>query len=269
MTEVAHPGQQHRRTSGIGGGDDLRVALRAAGLDERGDAGRGAHLERVGERDRRRPRRRRRPWPAPRRPSRRRAGHCRRGSSARPRRRRPRSVAHEHDRVRLDVPAHAPREVESRRAPRPWVSAAWRPSRLAGSSAATSASVTQHGAAGAAQLQAGLRRRAEPGSSSTRRFGLRARIVERVGQRRRRGTRPRGRCSSAARRARASTAPRDARRRRRRRSPGRPPARAPRRRAESSASAAPHGLACLTITHAAPRRSRARPVAAAASRMLL
>src|SRR5690606_25574227 len=41
VTEVALAGEHHRQAVLVGGGDDLVVADRAAGLDDRGDAGRG------------------------------------------------------------------------------------------------------------------------------------------------------------------------------------------------------------------------------------
>ncbi len=53
MTEVTGPGEDHRGTRGVGRGDHLTVALRAAGLHEGGHPSLGAYLERVGEREER------------------------------------------------------------------------------------------------------------------------------------------------------------------------------------------------------------------------
>ena len=49
VAEVAHPGEQHREAGLVGGGDDLVVADRAAGLDDRGRAGFGRREQPVGE----------------------------------------------------------------------------------------------------------------------------------------------------------------------------------------------------------------------------
>ena len=87
VPEVAHAGEEHRGAGPVRGRDHVRVALRAARLHERGDAGRGAHLQPVREREERVRGAHGRAQRGPVRPSPRRAGRCRRGSSGRPRRR--------------------------------------------------------------------------------------------------------------------------------------------------------------------------------------
>ena len=49
MAEVTEAGEHHRDILLVGGGDDLRVAHRAAGLDHRRGARLGQHVETVAE----------------------------------------------------------------------------------------------------------------------------------------------------------------------------------------------------------------------------
>src|SRR5215213_10669250 len=51
MPEVPHPREQHRDPLLVGRGDDLVVALAAAGLGDRGDAGAGEGVQAVAERE--------------------------------------------------------------------------------------------------------------------------------------------------------------------------------------------------------------------------
>jgi hypothetical protein len=53
VPEVSHPGRDHRDARGIGGRDDLGVANRAAGLDDRRGAGRDDRLHAIREREER------------------------------------------------------------------------------------------------------------------------------------------------------------------------------------------------------------------------
>jgi hypothetical protein len=51
MPEVPHPGEHHRDAALVGGGDDLVVAHRAAGLDDAGGAFVDDHVQAVAERE--------------------------------------------------------------------------------------------------------------------------------------------------------------------------------------------------------------------------
>ena len=146
VAEVADPGHEHRRAGVLRRGDHVGVAHRAAGLDERGDAGREADVDAVGERVERvrrarapraaRPRRRSRG------PSRRPGGRRRRGSSGlsrarSARRSRTRTIA-------FDVTPRTRRQASSRS--RRSASVGWRvvaTCHVAGSSGAVSGAVTR------------------------------------------------------------------------------------------------------------------------------
>ena len=51
VAEMPHAGEHHRDAVLVGRGDDLLVAHAAAGLDHRGGAGVGDHVEAVAERE--------------------------------------------------------------------------------------------------------------------------------------------------------------------------------------------------------------------------
>ena len=135
VAEVARPGHEHRAAGGVDGGNDLGVAHRAAGLDERGrrrPRGRPRPRRRTG---RTRPTRRRRPQ----------GGRARigRALSTAPRAASTRDVwpepipisrrvADEHDRVRGHAADQAPGKVEVEAARRRSGRGGWRRSRSPG-----------------------------------------------------------------------------------------------------------------------------------------
>ncbi len=121
---------------------------------------------------------------------------------------------------------------------------------------------------GAPQLHAGRRHAHDAGVLQQPQVGLAGQDRAGVGVEARRRRRPPGTCEASRSASARSTTPLTAT------TPPKAltgsPARAPSQAvARSAASAAPQGLPCLTMTMAAPRRSRASPAAAAASSRLL
>ena len=49
VAEVAYAGKDHRQAQPVGGFDDFRIALRAAGLDDGGGAGFGDFFDAIGK----------------------------------------------------------------------------------------------------------------------------------------------------------------------------------------------------------------------------
>src|SRR5580658_716370 len=49
VPEMPHAGEEHSEPETVGGGDDFRIALRAAGLNDGGSSGAGDFFDAVGE----------------------------------------------------------------------------------------------------------------------------------------------------------------------------------------------------------------------------
>ena len=249
------PVNDHRHAVLVGGGDDLGVAHRAAGLDDGDGAGLGRLVDAVAEREERVRGRRRCPSSGARAFARR-SAPSRRATSGRRRRRRVRPPAAKHDGVRLHVLADAPGEVEVAPAPRR-VGARFVTTLRVAPPAPSRSSRSARAGRRATRLTASSRAPAaapRAASASRRRFffaaqQLRAPRARTPARRRTRGTSRR----SSLRQLRASTA---------RLRATMPPnarhriglARAPVGLGDAvAATATPHGLVCLTIAAAGPR----------------